>query len=243
MRRLHPSFPTILFDDKDQSCRLGSSMIRWGIRDLDYFLTCCKAGSFTAATRDAHIAQSAHVKRHRPARAGSRGATVRPERHAGTLTEHGRRCRRAHSGYLTLSRQPTTTLRPSMARSGGTVTLGTTLHTRSLDLARVLANVHKRHPDVSLNCTSPRTVQWAPAIGRRRVNALSPAPSNMSLINRRMESLPHHLLNVKQVGLVVPWAGGSDAGRALSHDGSMRYAQRGGHTSAEQERWEWLRQQ
>jgi DNA-binding transcriptional LysR family regulator len=32
-------------------------MILWDIRDLDYFLTCCKAGSFTAAARDAHIAQ------------------------------------------------------------------------------------------------------------------------------------------------------------------------------------------
>lgn len=28
-------------------------------RDLDYFLACCKAGSFTAAARRAHIVQSA----------------------------------------------------------------------------------------------------------------------------------------------------------------------------------------
>ena len=29
------------------------------IRDLDYFLACCKAGSFTAAAREVHIVQSA----------------------------------------------------------------------------------------------------------------------------------------------------------------------------------------
>jgi hypothetical protein len=145
-----------------------------------------------------------HVKRHRPARAGSLGATVRPERHAGTLTEHGRRCRRAHSGYLTLSRQPTTTLRPSLARSAARLPWESLSYTRPLDLARVLANVHERHPDVSLNCDSPRTVQWAPAIGRRRVNALSLAPSNMSPINRHVESLPTICLTFKQVGLVVP---------------------------------------
>jgi hypothetical protein len=159
------------------------------------------------------------------------------------LTEHGRRCRRAHSGYLTLSRQPTTTLRPPLARSAARLPWEPLSHIGPLDLARVLANVHDRHPNVSLNCASPRTVRWAPAIGRRWVNALSLAPSNMSLINRRMESLPNHLLNVKQFGLVVPGAGGGDAGRALSHDGSMRYAQRGGHTSVEQQRWERLRQQ
>ena len=34
-------------------------MIRRDIRDLDYFPACCKAGSFTAAARDAHSVQSA----------------------------------------------------------------------------------------------------------------------------------------------------------------------------------------
>ena len=29
------------------------------IRDLDYFLACCKAASFTVAARDARIVQSA----------------------------------------------------------------------------------------------------------------------------------------------------------------------------------------
>src|SRR5690348_13198922 len=87
------------------------------MRDLDYFLACCKAGSFTAAARDAHIVQSAMSS-----------AIARLERDLGVqlfdrgvmlvaLTEPGRRCRRAPSGSLTLSRQPGTTLRPSLARS------------------------------------------------------------------------------------------------------------------------------
>ncbi len=59
------------------------------IRDLDYFLACCKAGSFTAAARDAHIVQPAMS-----------GAIARQERDLGAqlvdrgvmpvaLTEHG----------------------------------------------------------------------------------------------------------------------------------------------------------
>lgn len=84
MRRLHPSFLTILFDDKDQSCRLDSSRMQWKISDLDYFLACCKAGSFTAAARDVHIVQSATSSAIAWLGPGSRGATVRPERHAGS---------------------------------------------------------------------------------------------------------------------------------------------------------------
>jgi DNA-binding transcriptional LysR family regulator len=202
MRQLHPSFPTILFDDKDQSCRLGSSMIRWDIRDLDYFLACCKAGSFTAAARDAHIVQSA-----------TSSAIARLERDLGVqlfdrsvmpvaLTEHGRRCRRAHSGSLTLSRQPATTLRPSLARSAARLPWEPLSHTGRLDLARVLANVRDRHPDVviKLRQSNERSVGLLQSGGGGSMDiALSLAPPNMSLINRRVESLPTICLTLNRL--------------------------------------------
>lgn len=64
------------------------------------------------------------------------------------LTEYGRRCRRAHSESLTLSRQPGTTLRPSLARSAARLPWEPLFHTEPLDLAHVLENVRDRHPDV-----------------------------------------------------------------------------------------------
>jgi DNA-binding transcriptional LysR family regulator len=55
-----------------------------------------------------------------------------------------------------------------------TVTLGITLHTGPLDLARVLANVRDRHPDVVIKLHQPKDGSVAPAIGRRRVNGYRP---------------------------------------------------------------------
>jgi hypothetical protein len=88
------------------------------IRDLDYFLARGKAGSFTAAARDAYVVQSAMWSAIARLERNPGGAAVRPGRHANSPDgAWGGACRRAHSGSLTLSRQPGTTLRPSLARS------------------------------------------------------------------------------------------------------------------------------
>jgi hypothetical protein len=59
------------------------------ICDLDYFLACYKAGSFTAVARDAHIAPAGPYQAPSPGWSEILGATVRPGNHAVALTEHG----------------------------------------------------------------------------------------------------------------------------------------------------------
>ena len=49
-------------DDESHSCANDLARPYYclvDIRDLDYFLACCKSGSFTAAAREVHIVQSA----------------------------------------------------------------------------------------------------------------------------------------------------------------------------------------
>jgi hypothetical protein len=144
------------------------------IRHLDYFLACCKAGSFTAAARDV-TRPVGHVMRDRPARAGSRDAAVRPGRHAGSPDRaRGRRCRRAHSASLTLSRQPGTTFRPSPARSAALSRWEAPCTRVGLTSLVSLPTSATAIPTLSSNCTSPRTVERIPAIGGRRANGYRP---------------------------------------------------------------------
>ncbi|MDX6354918.1 MAG: hypothetical protein QOF98_1821 [Streptomyces sp.] len=118
------------------------------IRDLEYFLTCCETGSFTAAARKAHIVQSAMSS-----------AIARLERDLGTplfdrsvtpvaLTEHGVALRTAAQRVLDAVRTARDEVHAVSGRVRGTVVLGSTFSTGPLDLAVVLTDMRSRHPEV-----------------------------------------------------------------------------------------------
>jgi DNA-binding transcriptional LysR family regulator len=118
------------------------------IRDLDYFLACCKAGSFTAAARDVHIVQSAMS-----------AAIARLEHELGvalfdrsatpvTVTEYGAALQASAQRILEAVQAARDEVAAVSGHIRGTVVLGCTLHTGPLDLAAVLAVLRDRHPGV-----------------------------------------------------------------------------------------------
>jgi DNA-binding transcriptional LysR family regulator len=118
------------------------------IRDLDYFLACCKAGSFTAAAREVHIVQSAMSS-----------AIARLEHDLGVplfdrsvtpvaVTEHGAALQAAAQRILDAVQAARDDVAAVSGQVRGTVILGCTLNTGPLDLGAVLANVRDQHPDV-----------------------------------------------------------------------------------------------
>jgi DNA-binding transcriptional LysR family regulator len=118
------------------------------IRDLDYFLACCTAGSFTAAAREVHIVQSAMSS-----------AIARLEHELGvplfdrsvtpvTVTEHGAVLQTAAQRILDAVQAARDEVTAVSGQVRGTVTLGCTLSTGPLDLAAVLADLRDRHPGV-----------------------------------------------------------------------------------------------
>jgi DNA-binding transcriptional LysR family regulator len=118
------------------------------IRDLEYFLTCCETGSFTAAARNAHIVQSAMSS-----------AIARLERELGVplfdrsvtpvaLTEHGAALKAGAQRIVEAVEAARDDVAAVSGQVRGTVTLACTLNTGTLDLADVLARVRDRHPGV-----------------------------------------------------------------------------------------------
>jgi len=118
------------------------------IRDLEYFLACCKAGSFTAAAREVHVVQSAMSY-----------AIARLEQDLGAqlfdrnvvpiaLTEQGTALRAAAQRILDAIQAARDEVAAVSGQVRGTVTLGSTIHTGPLDLARVLADIREHHPAV-----------------------------------------------------------------------------------------------
>ena len=118
------------------------------IRDLDYFLACCKAGSFTAAAREVHIVQSAMSS-----------AIARLEHDLGVplfdrsvtpvaVTEHGAALQAAVQRILDAVQAARDDVAAVSGQVRGTVILGCTLNTGPLDLGTVLADVRDQHPDV-----------------------------------------------------------------------------------------------
>ena len=118
------------------------------IRDLDYFLACCKAGSFTAAAREVHIVQSAMSS-----------AIARLEHDVGVplfdrsvtpvaVTEHGAVLRAAAQRILDAVQAARDDVAAVSGQVRGSVILGCTLSTGPLDLGAVLADLRDRHPDV-----------------------------------------------------------------------------------------------
>jgi len=118
------------------------------IRDLDYFLTCCKAGSFTAAARQAHIVQSAmsaaigRLEHELGVSLFDRSATPI------TVTEHGAALQAGAQRILEAVQAARDEVAAVSSDIRGTVILGCTLHVGSLDLAAVLAGLRDRHPGV-----------------------------------------------------------------------------------------------
>jgi DNA-binding transcriptional LysR family regulator len=118
------------------------------IRDLDYFLACCKAGSFTAAAREVHIVQSAMSS-----------AVARLEHELGvplfdrsvtpvTVTEHGAALQAAAQRVLDAVQAARDEVAAVSGQVRGTVVLGCTLSTGPLDLGAVLADLRDRHPGI-----------------------------------------------------------------------------------------------
>jgi DNA-binding transcriptional LysR family regulator len=118
------------------------------VRDLDYFLACCKAGSFTAAAREVHIVQSAMscaiARLEADLGVSLFDRTVTPI----TLTEHGAALQPVAQRILDDVKAARDVVAAVSGQVRGTVALGATLHTGPLDLVRVLTDVRERHPDV-----------------------------------------------------------------------------------------------
>jgi DNA-binding transcriptional LysR family regulator len=118
------------------------------IRDLDYFLACCKAGSFTRAAREVHIVQSAMSS-----------AIARLEHELGVplfdrsvtpvaVTEHGAVLQAAAQRILDAVQAARDDVAAVSGQVRGTVILGCTLSTGPLDLGAALADLRDRHPGV-----------------------------------------------------------------------------------------------
>jgi DNA-binding transcriptional LysR family regulator len=121
------------------------------IRDLEYFLACCEARSFTAAARSMHIVQSAMSS-----------AIARLEHELGVplfdrsvtpvaVTEHGAALRAGAQRILDATQAARDDVAAVSGQVRGTVVLGSTLNTGSLDLAAVLADVRDHHPAIVLH--------------------------------------------------------------------------------------------
>jgi DNA-binding transcriptional LysR family regulator len=121
------------------------------IRDLEYFLACCQARSFTAAARKMHIVQSAMSS-----------AVARLEHELGVplfdrsvtpvaVTEHGTALRAGAGRILDAVQGARDEVAAVSGLVRGTVVLGSTLNTEPLDLAAVLADVRDRHPGIVIH--------------------------------------------------------------------------------------------
>ena len=128
------------------------------IRDLEYFLACCEARSFTAAAAAMHIVQSAMSS-----------AVARLEHELGValfdrsvtpvaVTEHGAALRAGAQRILDAVEAARDDVAAVSGQVRGTVVLGSTLNTGPLDLAAVLTGVRDQPPR------------------RRRASSASPRP-------------------------------------------------------------------
>ena len=115
---------------------------------MEYFLACCKAGSFTAAAREVHIVQSAMSS-----------AIARLEHDLGVplfdrsvtpvaVTEHGAALQAAAQRVLDAVQAARDEVAAVSGQVRGSVILGCTLSTGPLDLGAALADLRDRHPGV-----------------------------------------------------------------------------------------------
>jgi len=118
------------------------------LRDLEYFLACCRTGNFTAAAREVHIVQSAMSS-----------AMARLEKELGvtlldrsvtpvTPTQHGVALQRSAQRILDAVKAARDDLATVSGQVRGTVVFGCTLYTGNLDLAAALVKARDRYPEV-----------------------------------------------------------------------------------------------
>ena len=168
------------------------------IRDLEYFLACCEAGSFTAAARNAHIVQSAMSS-----------AIARLERDLGSplfdrnvtpivLTEHGAALRAGAQRILEAVQAARDDVAAVSGQVRGTVTLACTLNTGPLDLADLLAGVRDRHPGVIVK------LRQSSAGSAGNLQALREGSVDIALCASPGDSLPSEFL--RGVALYHLWS-------------------------------------
>ena len=118
------------------------------LRDLEYFLACCKAPSFSAAARDMSIVQSAMS--HAIARLEQDlGATLFDRSGSRvTLTGQGAALQAAAERIIAEAGAARDEVAAACGHVRGTVTLGSTLHTGRLDLVAVFSELRECHPGV-----------------------------------------------------------------------------------------------
>jgi DNA-binding transcriptional LysR family regulator len=118
------------------------------LRDLEYFLACCKAPSFSAAARDMSIVQSAMS--HAIARLEQDlGATLFDRSGSRvTLTAQGAVLQKAAERLIAEAGAARDEVAAASGHIRGTVTLGSTLHTGRLQLAAVFSEIRECHPGV-----------------------------------------------------------------------------------------------
>lgn len=120
------------------------------LRQLDYFLACCEEGTFTAAARSCNVVQSAvstavaKLERELGERLFDRTPTVL------TLTDAGR----AIIGPARAAQRARGDVVDAIARVRGDirgeVAVGALVNVVSIDLASAFAEVHRRHPGITI---------------------------------------------------------------------------------------------
>jgi DNA-binding transcriptional LysR family regulator len=182
-------------------------MVGVDIRDLEYFLACCEADSFTAAARSAHIVQSAMSS-----------AIARLERDLGvplfdrnvtpiTLTEHGAALRAAAQRILESVQAARDDVAGVSGHVRGTVALACTLSTGRLDLVDVLTRLRHDYPDVivKLRQSSAGSAGNLQALRDGAVDiALYAIAGNTAASEQPRGAVLHHLLSEPVVFLCRP---------------------------------------
>jgi DNA-binding transcriptional LysR family regulator len=165
------------------------------LRDLEYFLACCRAPSFSAAARDVSIVQSAMS--HAIARLEQDlGATLFDRSGSRiTLTAQGAALQAAAERISVAVEAARDEVAAARGHVRGTVTLGSTLHTGPLDLVAVFSELRECHPGVVVQ------LRQAPAGSMGLVQAVrdgsmdialtaSPAPPPRGVVLHRLFSEP-----------------------------------------------------
>jgi DNA-binding transcriptional LysR family regulator len=145
--------------DESDSCANDCEWSYYGpvdIRDLEYFLACCQAESFTAAARKVHIVQSAMscaiARLEKDLGVSLFDRTVSPL----TLTEHGVALQGHAQRILDAVQAARDEVAAVSCQVRGTVTLGSTAHTGRIDLIGVLADVREHYPDMVVKLRQAR---------------------------------------------------------------------------------------
>jgi DNA-binding transcriptional LysR family regulator len=116
------------------------------IRDLEYFLACCKARSFAAAARKAHIVPSAMSSAIARLEQDLDAPLFNRTGDGITLTDQGAALQRATQRIMSAVQAARDEVAEACGQVRGTVMLGSTLHTGRLDLAAVFSEIRERHP-------------------------------------------------------------------------------------------------